>query len=166
MELEIILNALSIILFFGFGMAAFISFSTIDKQKEIVIVSRYGRQTEPLEILFVNVALLLVGIMLYNQNYRFLPALIAFVWLVFLNSRMQSGIAPIGIFIGTTFLEWGRIKSYRIVNNAISTIEVQVYANKKRYVLKCDKQYRAQVEEYFEEYDIPVWNDREEEAQL
>ena len=163
MEIDIIINALSIILFFGFGMASFIAFSTIDKQKEIVIASRYGRQTGPLEILYVNVALLVVAVMLYNHSYRFLPALIAFVLLIFFNSRMQSGIAPTGIFIGTTFLEWGKIKSYRIVNNAISTMEVQVFANKKRYVLKCDKQHRAQVEEYFEKYDIPVWNDREEE---
>lgn len=166
MEVEIILNALSIVLFFGFGMATFIVFSTIDKQKEIVIVSRYGRQTGPLEILYVNIALLLVAVMLYNHNYRFLPALIAFVLLIFFNSRMQSGIAPIGVFIGTTFLEWRKIKSYRIVNNEISTMEVQVYANKKRYVLKCDKACRAQVQQYFEKYDIPVWNDREEEAQI
>lgn len=164
MELEIIQNALSIILFFGFGMAAFIAFSTIDRQKEIVITSRYGRQTGPLEILYVNIALVIVAVMLYNQSYRFLPALVAFVFLIFFNSRMQSGIAPEGVFIGTTFLEWGKIKSYRIVNNEISTIEVQVYANRKRYVLKCDKQYRAQAEEYFEKYDIPIWNDREVEA--
>ena len=165
MELDIALNALSIILFLGFGMAALIAFSTIDKQKEITISSRYGRQTSPLEILYVNAALLLVAFMLYSHSYRFLPALIVFVLLIFLNSRMQSGIAPIGVFIGTTYLEWDKIHAYRIVNDEISTIEVCIYVNGKRYVLRCDKQYRMQIEHYFEEHHIPLRSGQEKEEQ-
>lgn len=165
MELEIALNALSIILFLGFGMAALIAFSTIDKQKEITITSRYGRQTSPLEIIYVNIALLLVAFMLFTHSYRFLPAVLVFVLLIFFNSRMQSGIAPIGVFIGTTYLEWEKIQSYRIVNDEISTMEVQVYANGKRYVLRCDKQYRMQIEQYFEEHNIPLRSGQEEEEQ-
>lgn len=163
MKLDIVWNALSIILFLGFGMASFIAFSTIDKQKEITVFSRYGRQTGPLEILYVNGALLLVAGMLYTKNYRFLPALLAFVVLIFLNSRMQSGIAPIGIFIGTTRLEWEKIQAYRIVNDAISTLQIRVYANRKRYVLRCDKEYRKQIEAYFQEHNIPVRNEKEEQ---
>ena len=51
MELDIVLNGLAIILFLGFGMASVIVFSTIDKQKDITVLSRYGRNTEPLDIL-------------------------------------------------------------------------------------------------------------------
>ena len=155
MKIDIWLNALAIILTLGFGMASLIAFSTIDKQKEITINSRYGRQTGPLEILYVNIALLAVAFMLHQHNYRFLPALLVFILLIFFNSRMQSGIAPSGVFIGTTYLEWGRISAYKIVNDEISTVQVRVYANKKQYILRCDKEQRAQVETYFEEYNIP-----------
>lgn len=155
MKIDIWLNALSIILFLGFAMAAMIAFSTIDKQKEITISSRYGRQTGPLEIVYVNVALLLAAFMLYTHNYRFLPALAAFILLIFFNSRMQSGIAPIGVFIGTTYLDWGKIEGYKIVNDEISTVQVRVYANKKQYVLRCDKEKRKEVDAYFIEHGIP-----------
>ncbi|MBE5942449.1 MAG: hypothetical protein E7264_07930 [Lachnospiraceae bacterium] len=154
MKIDVWLDATAIILFLGFGMAALIAFSTIDKQKEITIDSRYGRQTGPLEILYVNIALLLVGVTLYLNSYRFLPALCVFVLLIIFNSRMQSGIAPIGVFIGMTYLDWNKIEAYKIVNDEISTIQVRVYANKKQYVLRCAKEQRAQIESYFWDHNI------------
>lgn len=156
MEIEIGLNALAIILFLGFATADMIAFSTLDKQKDITIGSRYGRQTGPLEILYVNMALLLVAYLCYRQSYRFLPALAAFVLLIFLNSRMQSGLAPIGVFIGSSYLEWEKIRAYRIVNDEISTLQIRVYANRKKYVLRCSKESRKQIEAYFAEHEIPV----------
>lgn len=165
MEIEIVWNTMSIILFLGFGMADLVAFSTIDKQKEITVTSRYGRNTGPLEILYVNIALLLAAGMLYYHSYRFFPALTAFILLVFLNSRMISGIAPIGVFIGTIYLEWDKIRFYQIVNDEISTVQVQVYAGKKRYVLRCRKEYRSQVETYFKEHNIPLRSEKEEEKQ-
>ncbi|MBQ9983768.1 MAG: hypothetical protein IJP29_04185 [Lachnospiraceae bacterium] len=155
MKIDVWLDAAAVILFLGFGMAAVIAFSTIDKQKEITISSRYGRQTGPLEIIYVNVALLLIALMLYQDNYRFLPTLVVFVLLIFFNSRMQSGIAPIGVFIGTTYLEWNRIHAYKIINDEISTVQIRVYANKKQYVLRCAKEQRAQAESYFWDHNIP-----------
>lgn len=154
MKIDVWLDATAIVLFLGFGMAALIAFSTIDKQKEITISSRYGRQTGPLEILYVNVALLLIALILYQNNYRFLPALCVFVLLIFFNSRMQSGIAPIGVFIGTTYLEWGKIEAYKIINDEISTIQIRVFANKKQYVLRCGKEQRPQIESYFWDHNI------------
>ena len=90
MEIDIALNALAIILFLGFGTGCIAAFSTLDKQKDITIPSRYGRQTGPLEILYVNISLILVAIMLYQKNYRFLPALIVFVLLIFFNMNSSS----------------------------------------------------------------------------
>ena len=155
MKIDVWLDAAAIILFLGFGMAALIAFSTIDKQKEITISSRYGRQTGPLEIVYVNVALLLIAVILYQNSYRFLPALCVFVLLIIFNSRMKSGIAPIGVFIGTTYLEWNRIQSYKIINDEISTMQIRVYANKKQYVLRCAKEQRTQAESYFWDNNIP-----------
>ncbi len=154
-KVEVWLNAIAIILFLGFGMAALIAFSTIDKQKEITVPSRYGRQTGPLEILYVNIALLFVAVILYRNNYRFLPALCVFILLIIFNSRMKSGIAPIGVFIGTTYLEWKKIESYKIINDEISTIQVRVYANRKQYILRCTKEQRSQIETYFWDHNIP-----------
>lgn len=155
MKIDVWLNAIAIVLFLGFGMASLIAFSTIDKQKEITIFSRYGRQTGPLEILYVNVALLLIAAILYQKNYRFLPALCVFILLIIFNSRMKSGIAPIGVFIGTTYLEWKKIESYKIINDEISTVQIRVYANKKQYVLRCAKEQRTQIEAYFWDHNIP-----------
>ena len=129
--------------------------SSIDKQKEITIESRYGRQTGPLEILYVNLSLVLVAGMLYVHSYRFLPALLAFVLLIFLNSRMQSGIAPIGVFIGTTYLEWSKIQAYRMVNDEISTVELRIMVNRKQYVLRIAKEFRDEAETYLKEHGIP-----------
>lgn len=156
MKVDMWLNGFAIILFLGFFMAALIAFSTIDKQKEITVESRYGRQIGTLEIVYVNVALLLVAVMLYFHSYRFLPALAAFVLLIFFNSRIQSGVAPLGIFVGTTFLRWEEMENYHIVNDEISTIEVQVYANRKRYALRCSKKDRRQIEQYFAENGVKI----------
>ena len=156
MKTEIILNGLAIILFLGFGAACIIAFSTLDKQKDIMIPSRYGRHTEPLEILYVNAALILVAIMLYEKNYRFMPALVVFVLMIFFNSRMISGISPAGVFIGGTFLEWNKINGYRIINDEISTVQIRVYANKKQYVLRCDKELRRKAEHLFIGHEIAL----------
>lgn len=162
MKLEIWLNGLAIILFLGFSMAALVAFFTIDKQKEITIYSRYGRQTGPLEIVYVNIALLVVAFMLYSHSYRFLPALIAFVMLIMFNGRMESGISPMGIFIGGNRILWEEIAGYRIVNDDISTIQVRIYANKKQYVLRCDKEQRAQIDTYFIEHEISQQEEKHE----
>lgn len=151
-----LLNGLAIILFLGFSTAALIVFSSLDKQKEITVGSRYGRQTSTLEVVYVNIALLAVAFMLHIHMYRFLPALLVFVLLIFFNGRIQSGIAPQGVFIGTTFLDWEQIQEYRVVNDEISTIAVFVYANHKRYVLRCSKDYRKEVESYFLEHNIAI----------
>ena len=149
MKTEVILNGMAIILFLGFGAACVIAFTILDKQKDIIIPSRYGRQIEPLEIIYVNAALLLIGIMLYEKSYRFLPALIVFVLMIFFNSRMVSGISHEGIFIGATFLDWNKLDGFRIINDEISTIQVRVYANKKQYILRCYKELRRKVEHLF-----------------
>ena len=62
---------------------------------------------------------------------------------------MRSGIAPLGIYVGTTFLGWEEIDSYLIINDEISTIEVRVYANQKQYALRCSKEERLQIEQFF-----------------
>jgi len=149
-------NGLAIVLFLGFATAAFIAFTTIDKQKEITIESRYGRQTSTLEIIYVNVALVLVAVMILRHSFRFMPALVAFVLFIVFNSRIRSGITEDGVYIDTTLIEWKDMEAYRIVNDEISTIQVRVYARGKRYVLRCAKENRHQIQEYFQTQNVPV----------
>jgi hypothetical protein len=75
---------------------------------------------------------------------------------------MQSGIAPHGVFVGTAFLKWEEMEAFRVVNDEISTVKVLVYANHKRYVLRCDKQDRMQIEAYFSENGIKATEDEDE----
>ena len=67
---------------------------------------------------------------------------------------MRSGIAPIGVFIGITYLEWKKIRAYRIVNDEISTVELRVYADRKQYALRIAKEFRDEAESYLKEHDI------------
>ena len=149
-----LLNGLAIVLFLGFSTGALIVFSTLDKQKEITIRSRYGRHTGTWEIIYVNVALLLVAYTLVSHRYRFLPVLVAFVVWIVLLSRIQSGISPQGVFIGTTFLEWEQMKAYQITNDEISTIQLLIFVNRKQYVMRCSKEDRKQIEAFFTEHQI------------
>ena len=83
-----------------------------------------------------------------------MPALVTFVMLVFFNSRMSSGISPLGIFIGTSFFEWNKMEGYRIINDQISTVQIRVYAAGKQYVLRCDKDKRREAEHLFIENGV------------
>lgn len=154
MKIDVLLNGLAIILFLGFGFACFIAFSTLDKQKDITILSRYRRQIGTMDIIYVNVALVMVAVILYEKSYRFVPAIVSFVLLVVFNSRMRSGISPQGVFIGTTFLEWNKLEGYRIINDQISTVQIRVYAGGKQYVLRCDKDKRREAEHLFIENGV------------
>ncbi len=154
MKIDVILNGLAIILFLGFGLACVIAFTTLDKQKDITIPSRYGRQIGTMEILYVNASLVMIAIILYEKSYRFVPALATFVLLVFFNSRMSSGISPLGVFIGTTFLEWNRLEGYRIINDQISTVQIRIYTADKQYILRCDKDMRRDAEHLFIEHGV------------
>ena len=154
MKIDVILNGLAIILFLGFGLACVIAFTTLDKQKDITIPSRYGRQIGTMEILYVNASLVMIAIILYEKSYRFVPALATFGLLVFFNSRMSSGISPLGVFIRTTFLEWNRLEGYRIINDQISTVQIRIYTADKQYILRCDKDMRRDAEHLFIEHGV------------
>ena len=107
-----------------------------------------------MEIIYVNAALVMVAILLYDKSYRFLPAILVFVLLIFLNSRMSSGICERGVFIGTSFFEWNKLNGYRIINDQISTVQIRIYANEKQYVIRCDKEQRREAEHLFIEHGV------------
>lgn len=139
--------ALAIILALGFFTADIIAIIILDKQKTIVVYSRMGRQTNPVEIINVNVALLLIGYFIYIKYFVFMPAIVCFVVFIILSTRVQSGMSEEGIYVGLTFIEWDKVKSYKIINDDISTFMIKLRANKRQYVFRCDKVKRSEIED-------------------
>lgn len=138
---------MAIILALGFFTADIIAIIILDKQKTIVVYSRMGRQTNPVEIINVNVALLLIGYFIYIKYFVFMPAIVCFVVFIILSTRVQSGMSEEGIYVGLTFIEWDKVKSYKIINDDISTFMIKLRANKRQYVFRCDKVKRSEIED-------------------
>lgn len=148
--------ALASILFLGFFTATVISIYVVDKQKTIKIYSKLGRRTTVIEIINVNIALILVGIFVYIKFYVFIPALLFFIIFILLLSRVQSGMSDEGIFVGMTFIEWSKVKSYKILNDDIATFTIKIRANKRQYVFRCDKSVRKDIENILQEHGKQV----------
>ena len=89
--------ALAVILALGFFTADIIAIIILDKQKTIAVYSRMGRQTNPIEIINVNLALLLVGYFIYIKYFVFMPAIVCFIIFIILSTRVQSGMSAEGI---------------------------------------------------------------------
>lgn len=138
--------ALAVILALGFFTADIIAIIILDKQKTIAVYSRMGRQTNPIEIINVNLALLLVGYFIYIKYFVFMPAIVCFIIFIILSTRVQSGMSEEGIYVGLTFIEWNKVKSYKIINDDISTFMIKLRANRRQYVFRCDKVKRSEIE--------------------
>ena len=135
------------ILFLGFFTAVMIGIVVVDKQKTITIYSRLGRRTNLIEIINVNLALLVTAYFVYIRYYIFMPAIVFFVLFIIITTRVQSGMSEQGVFIGMTFIEWDKMKSYKIINDDISTFTLKIRANKRQYVFRCDKSQRVAIED-------------------
>ena len=137
---------MAVILALGFFTADIIAIIILDKQKTIAVYSRMGRQTNPIEIINVNLALLLVGYFIYIKYFVFMPAIVCFIIFIILSTRVQSGMSAEGIYVGLTFIEWNKVKSYKIINDDISTFMIKLRANRRQYVFRCDKVKRSEIE--------------------
>ncbi len=137
---------MAVILALGFFTADIIAIIILDKQKTIAVYSRMGRQTNPIEIINVNLALLLVGYFIYIKYFVFMPAIVCFIIFIILSTRVQSGMSEEGIYVGLTFIEWNKVKSYKIINDDISTFMIKLRANRRQYVFRCDKVKRSEIE--------------------
>lgn len=152
--MEIWIKILAFVLFLGFGTAVIICINAIKKQGQIIIVSRLRHQTNRTEIIYANICLVAIGVCVYFRYYLFVPDLLLLAIFIVLTTRVESGIVNEGILVGTTFLEWEYIKGYKIINDDINTITLKVRANKKQYVLICDKSDRAKIEKLLKENNI------------
>lgn len=149
------LNIITALLFFGFLLLSVLSVRSILRQKTIVISSRIGRQTGLIEVINVNVALLVIVILVIYRLYVYIPTVAVFAFFILSLTRLQSGISNTGIFVGMTYIPWEQVKAYKMVNDDINTLQVKFRANKRQYVMRCDKKDLSAIQAILRKYRVP-----------
>ena len=139
------------VLFLGFCISVWLCISAIKRQEEIIIPSRLHHRVSGYEIIMANVGLIFAVIMIIYHYYIFLPAVICMVLFIILQTKIQSGITEDGALIDTTFIEWEFMKSYKLqyVEDEDSTIILKIRANRKQYVLVCNREDKKKIEKIF-----------------
>lgn len=147
--MDIWIGVLGFVLFLGFATAVMVCISAIKKQSGIIIKSRLHHRLNNSEVIYANLGLILLVVLLYFEFYVFVPAILAFVLFIILTTRVQSGLTVDGALIGTTYLEWEFIKGYKLVDdeNDSNVIVLKIRANRKQYVLVCDRRDRRDITE-------------------
>ncbi len=139
--------AVSAALTLGFGMIGIISCVVLHRQKSIIVESRLGKSSSVSEIINVNVALIGIAMSVWFHYYIFVPPLLMYIFFIVITTRIRSGLSEEGMFVGLTFIDWEHIEGYKFVNDNINTIKVKLRANKRQYIIECDKEQKNELEE-------------------
>ena len=139
--------AVSAALTLGFGMIGIISCVVLHRQKSIIVESRLGKSSSVSEIINVNVALVGIAMSVWFHYYIFVPPLLMYIFFIVITTRIRSGLSEEGMFVGLTFIDWEHIEGYKFVNDNINTIKVKLRANKRQYIIECDKEQKNELEE-------------------
>lgn len=139
--------AVSVALTLGFGMIGIISCVVLHRQKSIIVESRLGKSSSVSEIINVNVALVGIAMSVWFHYYIFVPPLLMYIFFIVITTRIRSGLSEEGMFVGLTFIDWEHIEGYKFVNDNINTIKVKLRANKRQYIIECDKEQKNELEE-------------------
>lgn len=152
------ITILGMVLFLGFGISVWLCISAIKRQEQIIIPSRLHHRMSGYEIIMANVGLIFAVIMIIYHYYIFLPAVICMVLFIILQTKIQSGITEDGALIDTTFIEWEFMKSYKLqyVEDEDSTIILKIRANRKQYVLVCNREDKKKIEKIFNDNMVKV----------
>ena len=156
--MDVWISVLAFVLFLGFGTAVIVCISAIKRKSQIIIESRIHHKLNSSEVIYANLGLVLLAVLLYIHYFVFVPAVCAFVLFIVLSTRVQSGITEQGAIIGTTFLEWEFMKSYKLVNDETDSnvVVLKIRANRKQYVLVCNRQDREKIREIFTKNRVKV----------
>lgn len=152
------LGILAFILLLGFGTAVLVCVSAIRRKEDIIIASRLHHRLKVYEVIYANLGLVVFGVLLYFHWYAFIPADLAFVLFIILSTRIGSGITNEGVIIGTAFIEWEFMKSYKLVDEEEDSniIILKIRANRKQYVLVCDRKDQDKIREIFAKNHVKV----------
>lgn len=138
---------ISAILTLGFATIGIVSCVVLHRQKSIIIESRLGRSNSVSEIVNVNVALVGIAMSVWFQYYVFVPPLLMYIFFIVITTRIRSGLSENGMFVGLTFIDWEHIEGYKFVNDNINTIKVKLRANKRQYIIECEKEQKSVMEQ-------------------
>lgn len=150
--MDVWISVLAFVLFLGFITAFIVCVGTVKRQTGIIVKSRIRRKTGNTEVIYANIALIVFVVLVYLKLYTFVPAVLAFVAFIIASTRVKSGITDEGVIVGTAFLEWEDMKSYKLVNEKddSNVIILKIRANRKQYVLVCDRRDRVKITEIFD----------------
>lgn len=145
--MDVWIGVLGFVLFLGFGTAVLICISAIKRQSDIIIKSRLHHKVNRSEIVYANLGLVLLVVFAYFKYYVFAPAIICFVLFIVLTTKIQSGLTADGAVVGTTYLEWEFIKSYKLVDDPEDSniIILKMRANRRQYIMVCERRDRQKI---------------------
>lgn len=130
----------------GFATIGIIGCIVLHRQKKIIVESRLGKSSSVSEIVNVNIALVGVALSVWFRYYVFIPPLLMYIFFIVITTRIRSGLSEEGMFVGLTFIDWEHIEGYKFVNDSINTIKVKLRANRRQYIIECDKSQKKDVE--------------------
>jgi hypothetical protein len=156
--MDIWIGVLGFVLFLGFTIAVMVCTKAIKRSADITIQSRLHHSFGSREVVYANVGLVVVVLLLVFRLYTFVPGGIMFVVFVLLTTRIKSGITEDGAIIGTTFLTWEQMESYKLVNDETDSniITLKIRANHKQYVLVCDREDRYKIAKIMRENYVRI----------
>jgi len=156
--MDVWIGVLGFVLFLGFLTAVRVCIAAIKRQSGIIIKSRIRHKVNNSEIICANVGLIVLAVLMHLHHYVFVPAVFMFVLFIVLSTRIKSGITDEGAIVGTTFIEWEFMKGYKLVDEQedSNVIILKIRANRKQYVLVCDRKDRHEIKRLFDEKHIKV----------
>ncbi len=154
--MDVWINVLAFVLFLGFGTATVLCVNAIKRKESIIIKSRLHHKQSRAEVIYANLGLVLIVVLVIYKIYEFIPALVLFVLFIVLSTRISSGLTEEGAVVGTTFIEWEFIKGYKLVDEATDSniIILKIRANRKQYVLICNRSDRDAIRKLFEKNEV------------
>lgn len=156
--MDVWIGVLGFVLFLGFATAVLVCVSAIKRQSGIIIRSRLHRKVNSAEVIYANIGLIILAVLLYLHYFVFVPAVLAFVLFIIMSTRIQSGLTEEGAVIGTAFVEWEFMKGYKLVDDEgdSNIVILKIRANRKQYVLVCDRRDRESICELFVRHHIKM----------
>ena len=116
-------------------------------------MSRIKRKLNISEVVYANLGLVVFAVLMYFHYFVFIPAVLCFVTFIVLTTQIQSGLTGEGAVVGTTFIDWEFMDGYKLVDDEEDSniIILKIRANRKQYVLVCDRRDKNNIKDIMEE---------------
>ncbi len=150
--MDVWIGVLAFVLFLGFGTAVMVCINAIKRQSGIIIKSRIKHKINGSDVIIANLGLIVFVVLMYFHLFAFVPAVLTFVLFIVLSSQIQSGLTEEGAVVGTTFIDWEFMDGYKLVDQEedINVIILKIRANRRQYVLVCDRKDRNEISDIME----------------